>query len=129
MATFDFAFDPTWALPLRLTTGATPANSSVVIDDERLEARFGWLHVVTAVSNIRDVTTTRDYRWYRALGARMSLADRGATYGSNAEGGVCVCFHEPVRALPVASSPGLTLTVADLDGFAEAVRDAAGLTT
>lgn len=125
--TFPFAFDSRYAAMARLTAGARPGNASVVLDDGQLVVRFGWLGVRTPLANVKDVRITRDYRWFKAIGARLSLADRGATYGTNTTGGVCVCFHEPVKALPVAASPGLTLTVEDLDGFATAVRDAAGL--
>lgn len=124
---FVFAFEPPFALPLRVVTGATPTNSWVEVDERRLRVRFGRLGVTTPVDNVRDVQVTRDYRWYRAIGARLSLVDRGATYGSNTTGGVCLCFHEPVQALPVVASPGLTVTVADLEGLAAAVRGVAGL--
>jgi len=125
--TFPFAFDARFAPMALVTAGAHAGNSSVVLDDDQLVVRFGWLGVRTPVDNIKDVQITRDYRWFKAIGARLSLSDRGATYGSNTAGGVCVCFHEPVRALPVAASPGLTVTVEDLDGFAAAVRAATGL--
>ncbi len=125
--TFPFDFDPRFAPMVRVTAGAHADNSSVRLDDDQLVVRFGWLGVRTPLGNVKDVQITRDYRWFKAIGARLSLADRGATYGTNTAGGVCVCFHEPVKALPVAASPGLTMTVADLEGFAAAVRDAAGL--
>lgn len=130
MTTFEFRFDPTWALPVRLASGATPGNSRVVVDDDVLVVRFGWLGVTTPVTNVRDVQVAHDYQWFKAIGPRLSLADRGATYGSNADGGVCLCFHEPVSALPLGGpNPGLTVTVADLDGLAGAVRAAANLDT
>lgn len=126
---FDFAFEQPFALPLLLVTGATSTNSWVEVDERRLRVRFGRLGVTTPVDNVRDVQVTRDYRWYRAIGARLSLADRGATYGSNTTGGVCVCFHEPVQALPMVTSPAVTVTVADLEGLAAAVREVAGLSS
>ncbi|MBY5163528.1 hypothetical protein [Salsipaludibacter albus] len=127
MSTFDFDFDPSWAWLVRLSTGANPDNSHVTVGDQRLVVDFGWLGIETPLANVRDVRITRDYKTWKALGARGSLADRGATYGTNARGGVCICFHEPVHALPLFANPGLTVTVADLDGLADTLRVATGL--
>ena len=123
MVTFPFAFDDRFRLPLLLVAGATPDNSHVVVDDDGLVARFGWFRVASPWDNVRDVRVTRDYAAVKAIGPRLSLADRGATFGTNTRAGVCVCFHRPVAALtPVAMHPGLTVTVADVDGLADAVR-------
>ena len=127
MQTFEFRFDGMWRGPVKLVTGATPANSHVTLGDGRLVIDFGRFGIDTPIDNVKDVQVTRDYAWYKAIGLRGSMVDKGATYGSSTVGGVCICFHEPVAAgLPVRS-PGLTVTVADIDGLAAAVRDAAGL--
>lgn len=122
--TFAFAFDPRFRPMLRLL-GVRPENSSVTIDDEHFDARFGRWRLKTPVSNLKDVQITRGYQWFKAIGPRGSAADRGCTFGSNADAGVCVCFHEPVGALiskDILKHPGLTVTVADVEGLAEAVR-------
>lgn len=119
--TFAFAFDPKYRLPL-LGLGILPGNSVVTIDDDVFDARFGPFRLRTPVANLKDVQITRDYRWYRAIGPRFSGADHGVTFGTNTRGGVCVCFHDPVPALLWARHPGLTVTVADLEGLADAVR-------
>lgn len=124
---FAFEFDRRFAPWLRLLTGATAQNSSVVLAADDLQVRFGRMGTTTPLGNIVDVKVTRDYRWFKAIGARLSLADRGATYGSTTRAGVCLCFHEPVSALPFVASPGLTVTVADPEGLATAVRTACGL--
>ena len=123
--TFAFAFDPRFRGVLRLA-GIRPENSRVTIDDEVFDARFGRWHLRTPVSNLRDVQVTRGYQWFKAIGPRGSMVDRGCTFGTNADAGVCVRFHEPVGALvpgDVVRHPGLTVTVADPDGLAQAVRD------
>jgi hypothetical protein len=119
--TFAFDFDPVFRLPLA-AMGVLPGTSGVTIDDDVFDARFGPFRLRTPVSNLKDVQITRDYRWYRAIGPRLSRTDLGATFGTNTRGGACVCFHEPVKALFGVRHPGLTLTVADLEGFADAVR-------
>jgi hypothetical protein len=120
---FAFEFHPRFR-PLLAVLGVRPGNSGVKVDDEWFEARFGRWQVRTPVSNLSDVQITRDYRAIKAIGPRGSMADRGATFGSTTRGGVCVCFHEPVTALAGhwMPHPGLTVTVADLDGLAAAVR-------
>lgn len=97
----------------------------MTIDDDVFDARFGRWRLKTPVSNIKDVRITSDYHWFKAIGPRGSAADRGCTFGTNADAGVCVCFHEPVGALiskGVLRHPGLTVTVADVEGLAAAVR-------
>jgi hypothetical protein len=118
--TFAFEFDPTFRLVL-LGLGVTPGSSGVTLDDETFDARFGPFRLRTPVSNLKDVQITRDYRWYRAIGPRVSRTDLGATFGTNTGGGVCVCFHKPVKALFGVKHPGLTVTVGDLDGLAAAI--------
>ena len=123
--TFAFAFDPRFRGLLKLL-GIRPENSWVTIDDEVFDVRFGRWRLRTPVSNLKDVQVTRDYRWFKAIGPRGSAVDRGCTFGSNPDAGVCVSFHEPVGALiskDVLKHPGLTVTVADVEGLAQAVRD------
>jgi hypothetical protein len=125
--TFQFAFDPKWRRLVSVVAGATPDNSMVAVGDGRLVVDFGRYGIDTSLDNVKDVQITRDYAWFKAIGVRGSLADRGATYGSSTTGGVCVCFHEPLHAMPYLKSPGLTMTVVDIEGCAAAIRDAAGL--
>jgi hypothetical protein len=120
---FPFRFDPRFMVMLRLG-GITPATSVVEISDDAFEARFGRWAVVTPTTNLARFEVTGDYRWYRAIGVRSSLADRGLTFGSNADAGVCVCFHQPVHSsgpLLFAVHTALTVTVADVDGLADAL--------
>ncbi len=120
---FAFAFDRRFARLLMLV-GIRPDTAEVVLTDTALTARFGRLRLTTPWSNVRDVEVTRGYRWFKAIGPRASLADRGVTFGTNAQAGTCVCFHTPVPALAGERlpHPGLTVTVADPEGLAAAIR-------
>lgn len=120
---YPFAFDPRFAWLLRLG-GITPQSATVVVGEDRLRVRFGRLRVDTPLDNLREVRITRGYRWFRAIGPRASLADRGASFGTNAQAGVCICFYEPVTAMfgRVVRHPALTVTVADLDGLAATLQ-------
>jgi hypothetical protein len=118
---FPFEHDKRFTLPLKVF-GVSPERASVRITDDRLQVRFGLFTVDTPLSNIKGVTVMGPFKAYKAVGPRLSLADRGATYGTSPAGGVCIQFKEPVKAMPPISSPGLTVTVADREGFAEALR-------
>lgn len=127
---FDFAFDRL-TRPLLALIGVVPSTAHVTLDGDRLVARFGPWSCETTVDNVVSVEITGPYRAHRAIGPRASFADRGLTFGSTTTGGVCLCFREPVHGLDplgALAHPGLTVTVADREGFAAAVRAAAGLT-
>lgn len=126
---FDFAFDRRYAPGLALL-GVTPATARVTVTNTELDARFGPWRCRTPVGNISCVVQTGPYQAVKAIGARGSFADRGATFGTTTAGGVCLEFRQPVKILDptgLLRHPGLTLTVADRDGFELAVREAAGL--
>ena len=126
---FEMAFDPRFRLPLA-ALGVTPATAHVTVTPDRLVACFGPWVCRTTPANVRAVSLTGPYRWYRAIGPRLSLADHGLTFGSTADRGVCLLFREPVPgidSLGVIRHPGLTLTAADPQRFAATVRDYAGL--
>jgi len=105
--------------PFWLPFGLHPSTDGVTItDDEKFVAKFGFLKLETPVTNIDGAHITRDYRWWTAPGARLSFADDGLTFGTNARAGVCVHFGEPVPSpLRRKGHSALTVTVANLDGL------------
>lgn len=117
----DFAVKFRW---LRRLLGA---RSGLELDAGGLRVRFGpWL-VTTPLANIAGASATGPYRALRGLGVRVSLADRGLTFGTTTEGGVCLRFREPVPGLDpwgLLRHPGLTVTVCEPDLVAEAVNQA-----
>jgi hypothetical protein len=118
---FAFAFDPVARAGL-LLLGVRPANSFVEVTDERFEARFGPWRLSTPLSNVVYARVTGPYRWIKAIGPRGSKVDHGATFGTNARGGCCVCFEAPVGSLLGPNRflhPALTVTVTDPDALAE----------
>ena len=126
---FEMAFDPRFRLPLA-ALGVTPATAHVTVTADRLVACFGPWTCRTTPANVRAVDIMGPYRWYRAIGARLSLADHGLTFGTTTARGVCLLLREPVPGidpLGVIRHPGLTLTVADPERFAATVRHHAGL--
>ena len=57
--------------------------------------------------------------------AHLSLADRGLTFATNGDRGVCLIMREPVSGIDpfgLLRHPNLTVTVADCDGLVNAVQ-------
>jgi hypothetical protein len=68
------------------------------------------------LDNVFDVQLTGPYLWLKAIGVRVSLADKGITFGTNAKLGACLCFRTPVESFGRRLGlrhPGMTVTVAD----------------
>jgi hypothetical protein len=103
--------------------GVRSKRDGVRIDEDgRLSVTFGWLRLETAMTNVDSAHVTRDYRWWTAVGARMSFVDDGLTFGTNHKAGVCIHFKEKVpSALRHKGHSALTVTVADLDGLVQAL--------
>lgn len=99
-------------------------RSGLELDAAGLRVRFGpWL-VETPLDNLAGAEVTGPFRAVRALGVRLSLADRGLTFGTTTERGVCLRFREPVPGIEPwgrIRHPALTVTVAEPELVAEAV--------
>lgn len=91
------------------------------VGGEHLEVKFGPWRVRTPLTNVVGTETTGPYQWFKVIGpAHLSFADRGLTFATNGERGVCICFAEPVRGMDPMGAlrhPGLTVTVADVEGL------------
>ncbi len=123
---FPFAFSSLYRWPARLV-GVHDGSASVDIDDTHLDARFGPWRVRTTIANVAGVGLSGPYAVPQTIGpAHVSLADRGLTFATNADAGVCLTFREPVRGLDplgLVRHPGLTLTVADPEALVEALAE------
>ncbi len=126
--TFDFAFDPLYRA-VALPFAVTPGRAHVTVEDGGLVARFGLWTVATDVANVAGTEITGPYRALTTVGpAHLSLADRGLTFATNPRRGLCIRFHQPVPGLAPTSRlrhPGLTVTVADVEGLAAALAGGA----
>jgi hypothetical protein len=122
--TFDFDFDPEYQA-MALLFGVTPARTGVDVEDGRFVARYGFWRLETEVANVAGTEVSGPYRLLTTIGpAHLSLSDRGLTFASNRRRGLCIRFHEPVAGLEPTGRlrhPGLTVTVADVDGLARAL--------
>ena len=113
----DWRFAALW-----LPVGVRPGRDGVHVDPEqnRFRATFGFLRVETTFDNVAGGHITEGYRWYTAVGPRLSFVDDGLTFGTNRDRGVCVHFREPIpHVLGRKPHSALTVTVADCEGLVE----------
>ena len=123
---FPFRFDPAYRRLARLF-GVTAERAWVELGEEQLEARYGPWRVRTALSNIAGVAVTGPYSFVKTAGpARLAVTDRGLTFASNGDRGVCISFHSPVTGIDRRGRichPELTVTVLDVDGLVAALAE------
>lgn len=119
-SSFDFVFTPAIRPVLRLV-GVSPVTTGVDITPTHVLIRFGWWRISLQRCNIRTATVTGPFRPWKALGARLSLADKGLTLGTNSDRAVCLTLRQPIAGLLpgwLLRHPNLTLTVARPDELA-----------
>ena len=104
MARFAFRFDPLYRV-LGLPFGVTPGTSLVEVSDDHLVVRFGPWHLRTPVANVVGCERSGPYSVWKTAGpARLSLADRGVSFATNRDAGLCI--RSP--CLPVPAIDGRT---------------------
>jgi hypothetical protein len=124
---FHFAIDRRIRRWSRLF-GVHPETCMVRISATELVVAFGRWSLHTPAANIDRVMFTGPYRWWRVAGpARLSVRDRGITFATSADRGVCLTFRHPVTAFDpfgLIRHGGATVTVADPERFVADVRAA-----
>lgn len=119
-SSFDFVFTPAIRPVLRLVA-VSPATTGVDITPTHVLIRFGWWRISLERSNVRTATVSGPFAPWKALGPRMSLADKGLTLGTNSDRAVCLTMWHPIAGLLPAwllRHPNLTLTVERPDELA-----------
>jgi Protein of unknown function (DUF2795) len=123
---FPFRFD--WRYRVAgLALGITPGRASVTVDTRGgsgvLYVRFGLWTLHTPLSNVVGTSVTGPFTLPKTIGPpHLSMSDRGLTFATSADVGLCISFAEPVAAIEpigVLRHPALTVTVADVHGLAE----------
>ena len=93
----------------------------MTIQGGQLSARFGPWRLSTPLENVAGTEVTGPYQLLKVIGPpHLSLRDRGLTFATNRQRGVCIRFRRPVGLL---RHPSLTVTVADPDALARALED------
>ncbi|HEX3706410.1 MAG TPA: hypothetical protein VHV76_07235 [Mycobacteriales bacterium] len=123
-ASFDFRFSAAYRLG-GLPFGVTPWTARVELEFGELSARFGPWRLQTPLSNVRTALATGPYGYLKTVGPpHLSFADRGLTFATNRDAGVCIQFAEPVPAIDPFGRirhPAVTVTVADIEGLQAAL--------
>jgi hypothetical protein len=106
---------------LRLFGVRGPEDAWVDLTEDVLVARFGRFETRTTISNIRRWRIEGPWRWITAIGVRRSIRHGDISFGGSHEGGVRLDVEEPFRVWRFRA-PALYVTVEDLDGLADALR-------
>lgn len=113
----DLRFAPIWGV-----VGVRPGKHGVTVDDTTFRATYGRLKLETSIGNVAGGHVTDGYRWWTAIGPRLSMVDDGLTFGTNTRRGVCIHFHEPVhKVIGPKDHSALTVTVDDCDGLLDVI--------
>ena len=119
---FPFRFERR-LVPFSLAFGVTPRTAWVEVDDEDLTVRFGLWRLVTPRRNIVEGQLTGPYSFAKVAGpAHLSFSDRGVTFATTTEQGVCFTLREPVSGIAPFGTlrhPGVTVTVAEPERLLE----------
>ena len=122
---FPFRFAASYRPPA-LAVGVTPRTAYVEVTESELVVRFSLWRLRTPLSNVAGVERTGDFGYLKTAGPpHLSFADKGVTFATNGDAALCVRFHEPVKVLDPTGRvrhPGATLTVADPEALAVALR-------
>jgi hypothetical protein len=115
---FTYAVDKRF-LPILIPFGFRSSKDRVTVSDaQSVSVTFGFLSLRTPLDNVEGSHVTGDYRWWTAIGARLSFVDDGLTFGTNAKAGVCIHFREKVPSvLRRSGHSALTVTVQDVQGL------------
>ena len=124
MARYDFRFAPAYRLAA-LPFGITPWTAYVEVDDLALRVRYGLWSLRTTRANVRSVQRTGPFAFIKTAGPpHLSFTDRGVSFATNGDEGLCVQFHTPVPGIDPTGRikhPGATMTVDNLDGLLAAL--------
>ena len=124
---FPFAFEKR-VMPFSMAFGVVPGRAWVEVGRGELVVRFGPWSLRTPLANVVRTQITGPFSLVRVAGpARLSLTDRGATFATSTERGVCICFRQPVSGgvpFGLVRHPAVTVTVEDAEGLIEALDEA-----
>ena len=118
---YAFRFEPTM-LALSAPFGVLPPTTDVEVGDHVL-IRFGPWRMRFPRSDVSGVEETTDYDLLRVAGPpHLSLKDRGITFATNRERGLCIQLERPHRGIEpfgLLRHPAVTVTVEAIDALAE----------
>ena len=117
---FPFRFEGLWRWGV-LPFGVTPGRAWAEVDDREVRVRFGPWHVEIPLANVRRFELQGPYRWWRAVGVRMTIGVWDLSFCSSARDGLYLELVQPMRWWGVRH-PAFTFTPADPEAFAAELR-------
>jgi hypothetical protein len=121
---FAFRYSGAIGMAARAIT-ATTDRSYVEVSADAVTVRFGPWAMSTPRSNVAEIAESGPYAPWKVIGPpRLSFADRGITFATNSDRGVCIRFFDPIPGIEPTGRvrhPGMTVTVADPDGLVAAL--------
>lgn len=124
MEQFPFRWTTTYRR-LAWPFGVSPDNAFVRVDGVEVGIRFGPWTLRTPLRNVTGCEETGGYSVLKTAGpAHLSLADRGVTFATNPDRGLCIRFAQPVTAIDPLGRirhPAATVTVEDIEGLRSAL--------
>jgi len=118
---FPYRHDRRWT-PMFTTMRVRRSDGVTLTDDGMLRASFGLLRIETPIDNIDHTEVTGPHRWFTAVGARLSFADDGLTFGTNHHLGLCLGFVDKIpKVIGFKDHSSLWVSVADPDALANSL--------
>jgi hypothetical protein len=121
---FEFRYSGAVGMTARAVT-ATRARSYVEVSADAVTVHFGPWTMSSPRSNVAEIVESGPYAPWKVIGSpRLSFADRGITFATNSDRGVCIRFFDPIPGIEPTGRfrhPGVTVTVADPDGLVAAL--------
>lgn len=120
-----FAFATSYRMA-GLAFGITPRTAWVEIGPSGLRVHYGLWRLATPLDNLAEASITGGFGFFKTVGPpRLSFADRGVSFTTNAQAALCVRFHRPVKGIDPTGTlthPGATLSVLDPEALLADVR-------
>lgn len=108
--------------PLLVLFGVRGGNAYVDLTADTIEAHFGFFHMNVPLANVTRWRIEGPWLWVTAIGVRRGILGGAITFGGNHKGGVRLDFRDRVH-WSFFNVPRLYVTVDDLDGFAQALKE------
>lgn len=102
-----------WSRFVLLAWGVREGHRSVLVRDDTLEVRFGWLTTTIAIADVERWDVTGPYRWYRAIGIRHTLFSRDISCCGDASGAIRLWLRTPRRIAWVREATEVYLGIED----------------
>jgi hypothetical protein len=102
-----------WSHYLLLAWGVRAGHQEVVLHEDRIESRFGWVTATIPVEDIERWDITGPYRWYRAIGTRHTLFRDDISFCGDASGAIRLWLRTPRRIAFVRHTTEVFLGIED----------------